>query len=143
MRTARVALGWLAFLVIPLVLAASTKGRVIRPDDPPPSQNAKARMEAARKTYEYNWNKLRGTESQDVEQVHRWSRRWAEAQQHVSNKKPDQTAAVEAHLDRMKTLEMTVKAQLDAGVKFTVADVSAVEFYRLEAEDWARRIKGK
>jgi multidrug efflux pump subunit AcrA (membrane-fusion protein) len=111
---------------------------------PPPAAEARpdaaalpARVNAARRAYE-------GYEQQFVlgqvtfHQVAEWSRRWLEAEREQGGRE-QQVAAYEAHLARMKRLEDRMKAATQANA----ADKSAAEFYRLEAEGWLQRAKGK
>lgn len=107
--------------------------------------NAKARMEAARKTYELKWKKWKAAEGiNDPEDLYRWSRRWLEAQLDTSDKKTDQVAAYSAHVERMKWLEKFIKGLFEVGAKDAFrADVTATEFYRLEAENWLAQVKAK
>jgi hypothetical protein len=77
-----------------------------------------------------------------VEHLYRWSARWRDAQVEASAKKADQLAAVEEHLARMRKLEKLVREHHKAGFALPV-DVSAVEFYRLEAEKYLLEVKKK
>jgi hypothetical protein len=108
--------------------------------------NAKARVEAARKVYQGMLERQKQVPGAfDAEKLYRWSRRWMEAQQDVSATKKNQVAAIEAHLDRMKRVEKTVKDLIKAGATSDLApfEAKAAEFYRLEAEKWLRKAKGK
>lgn len=73
-----------------------------------------------------------------LEPVYAWSVRWYEAQ---GGKKAGPGPAGE-HLKRMAALEATVKAQFQGGLAST-ADVTAAEFYRVEAEVWLEEAGGK
>jgi len=106
--------------------------------------NAKARVEAARKVYEGRWARLPVDLNWrfDIDKDYQWSRRWLEAEREVSDKKADQIAAAEGHLDRMKKEEAYVKDQVSSGVGSPV-DLSAAKFYRLEAEHILAQIRKK
>lgn len=108
--------------------------------------NAKARMEAARKTYQLRWDKWKVAEpgSNDPEGLYRWSRRWLEAQLETIDNKADKLAAYSAHVERMRHLEKFVSEIFKIGGRDVYqADVTATEFYRLEAENWLAQAEGK
>jgi hypothetical protein len=109
-----------------------------------PIANAKGRMEAAQKVYEGMLKRMQTDPAFgfDAERVNRWSRRWLDAEKDYANKKDDQVAAVQAHLDRMKKLETQARLMHKAGM-ITAVDVAACEFYRLEAEKMLDEAKGK
>jgi hypothetical protein len=115
-------------------------------------RSATALMEAAKGVYQgYKKQKdsigaverpARGGDNGDYyEFLYRWSRRWLEAELAVDKAKNKQIAAHAAHLDRMKGLEAIRQAELKGGqaVKFEVA---AVEYFRIEAEQWLAKAKG-
>lgn len=118
-----------------------------RADDPPANakiENAKARLEAVRKVYkdlEERW-KIDVNTHLDPEKPYQWSRRWMEAEQDLSSKKADQIAAAEAHLERMKKSEETIKLAEKAGFVLK-AEVAAQNFFRLEAERTLANLKDK
>lgn len=106
--------------------------------------NAKARLEAARKVYKWMregriW--LREKSRWSMESDYQWSRRWLEAERDVSDKKADQVAAAEGHLERMKTLEAEIKGRLKEDIR--PVDAATVEFYRLEAEQILAQVRKK
>jgi hypothetical protein len=106
--------------------------------------NARARMEAAHKVYDGMLSRLSVDPGfpVDPDRFYRWSRRWLEAERELSAKKEDQITAVEQHLDRVKKVEALVK-RLAAGNLLSPVDVTAAEYYRLEAEQWLAQAKGK
>jgi hypothetical protein len=103
--------------------------------------NAKARLEAASKVYRI-LSQSRSQAPLDGEKLYWWSRRWMEAQQDLSEKKVDRVAAVQGHLDRMKKMEDVVR-ELYRNKFVSVVEMTAQEFYRLEAEGWLARAKAK
>jgi hypothetical protein len=107
------------------------------------AENARARMEAARKVYELSWKRLSAEGGEpDYEKFYRWSQRWMEAEKELAAKKADRVAAVQGHLDRMKDMEKKVKDQLKRGF-VTAAEESATVFYRLEAERWLEKVQAE
>jgi hypothetical protein len=107
-------------------------------------ENAKARLEAARKTFQaiLERRKVDINAQWDEEKLYRWSRRWMEAAQAITDNKDGRIAAAEAHLKRMKNFEDLVKKMQSAG-QASPEDVSAQEFFRLEAEHALIRAKGQ
>jgi hypothetical protein len=109
--------------------------------------NAKARLDAARKVYQFMTESLKVTASAEPrplepERFYLWSRRWMEAQREVSDKKEDQIGAVKAHVGRMKELEEILQKLYDTE-QIDSASVLAAGFYRLEAEKWLSEAKTK
>ncbi len=94
------------------------------------------KAEAARKTFELHWK-----DRLDVETIYSWSRRWLEAVRESGEQGSDRKA-VEAHLDRMKKMEQLVQKHLASGGTSFV-QLSAAEYYRLEAEIWFEQAKSK
>jgi RNA polymerase sigma factor (sigma-70 family) len=68
--------------------------------------------------------------------------RLLEAEKELSDKKPDRIAAREHHLQRVKQIEEIVQAQYQAG-RASLADHAQARFWRLQAEIWVEREKGK
>ena len=102
-----------------------------------PKANAKARLVAAQTVYKgmlARWKKGPGlgeAGSNDfAEKIYRWSVRWRQAQADAGGKQAD---AAQGHLARMRELERITREQHKRGV-VAVIDVTAVEFFRLEAE---------
>jgi hypothetical protein len=116
--------------------------------------NAKARLAAARKAYEGLLDRYKAgpppADGREVEprppfpelceQLYRWSGRWAEAQQELSDRKADRVAAAQAHLDRMSGLEKTARKLKSKGF-LSAAALAGIEFYRLDAERHLLRAK--
>lgn len=128
---------WRHGMVAGLILAAFVAGTTFAPSAPPeakmpPWELAKARAEAARKAYEsIEQEYLEGKATQ--EQVRDWSNRWMRAQQDISNKKPDQLAAIEAHVTRMRQLEKAALGRFQSR-RGNASEVSAAEYFRVDAE---------
>jgi hypothetical protein len=103
---------------------------------------AKARVEAARRTYtEMARNHKEGRITR-TEIVYQWSLRWLAAERDVSPARADRVAACKAHWERMKELERMTKDQLRA--RFVpIEEATAAEFYRLEAELWLAKAKAE
>jgi RNA polymerase sigma factor (sigma-70 family) len=76
----------------------------------------------------------------NAEPVCRASVRWLMAQYAFRDPGADLTDRFQAHLDRVKQLELDAKARAKAGTVVS-RDVSAATYYRLEAEDWLARGK--
>ncbi len=124
-------------LLLGLVLSAPVQA------DDQARANAQGRLEAARQVYAgIIKNYEAGQVGLDFEKLYWWSRRWREAQHDLSDKKEDRIAAAQAHLERMRKLEGWVKESRKKGF-LTLVEVAAQEFYRLEAEQWLAREKGK
>ena len=106
--------------------------------DPDPatvlSRLAVQRRDAARTTCEVMWANYReGRASEEL--VYRWSLRWLDAERQLSKQQADQIAALRGHWQRMKDMENIIRKLQRSGVT-TVDHVSAVEYYRVEAELW-------
>jgi hypothetical protein len=91
-----------------------------------------AQLDAARKTFETLWT---DREFRNVEIPYQWSRRWLEVQRLVHDKKKDQAAAAEGHLDRMRQLKILTD-QLWQQKLVTKDQLSATDYYVAEAEMW-------
>ena len=103
------------------------------------SKLAKQRRDSARRTYEIHWEYYRDNRTAE-ELVYRWSLRWLEAERQVSEEPADQIAAYDGHLERMRELDRLV-TKLRSSRVVTIDVVSAVEFYRVEAEVWLLQAK--
>jgi len=118
----------------------------VRADEKSSAENAKARMEAAKKFYKgYLARQTTGVAAAtpfDPELLYRWSVRWMEAQSDLNDKKEDRVRAAEEHLVRMKDLEGTVTELVKNGL-IRGYEPAAAEFYRLEAEKWLAERKAK
>ena len=100
---------------------------------PAPTSWEKTRSDAAQKAYAQHRAQL-DIGGSKPESVHLWSTRWADAE-------GANVAAVDAHLLRMKQLELAVEKQVKAGTAST-ADAAAAVYYRAEAELWSARAHG-
>jgi hypothetical protein len=100
----------------------------------------KARLDAARKTYE--WVAKNYIESRPPlgELLYRWSCRWLDAEREVSSRKEDRIAAYQAHLRRMRDLERVARDRFRNHF-VPVEEDTAAQFYRAEAEIWLERTK--
>jgi hypothetical protein len=110
------------------------------PDTPPkPSPLAEARYKAASRQFEEVWTFYRQSRT-DSFLTYYWSRLLIESQQDLSDAKGDRIAALEAHLERMKRLEVLVLKVRKLGFGFST-DVGATAYYRLEAERWLEKAR--
>lgn len=98
------------------------------------SKLAKKKLQLARQTLKLALEDLRMGRG-DEEKVYRWSRRCLEAQQQLNPKKKDRIAALQEHLQRMKSLS-EVTAQLYRTAKATQTATIASAYYVAEAEIW-------
>jgi hypothetical protein len=127
------------YLVLAMVIGSALAVAAPAPEESKiPPELVKAKMEAARKTYERTWEVEGG--SVDVEHVYQWSRRWLEAERQLSDKKSDRSAAAQGHLDRMKALQKRA-GDLHKTISISMQQLSATEFYRVEAEIWVLEAK--
>jgi hypothetical protein len=95
----------------------------------------KAKLEAARQTFNvvsknFNEGPVRG-----VELPYRWSRRLLEAERQMSAEKSAQISAFQRHVERMQNVERVARDLYRERVN-TVNEVTAAEYYRREAEIW-------
>lgn len=126
--------GWLVALLVCLASAASLGAA---PDAEPAATLARLatqRRDAARKTYELMWANYRDRRVAD-EVLYRWSLRWLEAEKQLSDRQADQAAACKGHFERMRELERLIRNIQRTG-QITIDEVSASEYYRVEAEMW-------
>jgi hypothetical protein len=105
-----------------------------------PAALVKAKVDAARRTYEVIWTNNREGLVPFAELAYRWSRRWLEGELDLSDKKADQLAAYQAHRDRMRKLGRITHERYQNRVN-TVDEVTAVDFYVAEAEVWVEQAK--
>jgi RNA polymerase sigma factor (sigma-70 family) len=125
--------------------AHQTEERVPETAKPPPKidnklpelykallEAARTEMDARRKEFEAG----RGT----LDIMLGASRRLLQAEVESSQKRPDQIAAYEAHLKRMKEAEELNQARFNAG-RIMVQDLAQSTYYRVEAEIWLERAK--
>jgi hypothetical protein len=138
MKTSRVLLVGIVLAVLVTLLRAA-------PEAPPakvPQKLLQAKVDAARRTYEVIWKNNTEAFAPFVELAYRWSRRWLEAELELSDKRPDQTAAYRAHLDRMRSLAQMTRERYRNRVT-TIEETSATEFYTSEAQVWLEQAKLK
>jgi hypothetical protein len=100
-----------------------------------PENLARAKRDAARTTYEVIWKNNREGFIPITEIAYRWSRRWLEAELELDSKKSDKIAAYQNHLERMRELSRITHERYRNRVN-TVEEVSASDFYQLEARAW-------
>ena len=126
-----------------LVLGLAVLTAPARADDKT-RENAKGRLEAARKVYEGLFQRARidPNAALDPDKLALWSRRWMEAERELGDTKEDKIAAAQGHLDRMKKLEGTVTDLHKRGMA-AAHEVAAQEYHRLEAEQGLAQAQGK
>jgi hypothetical protein len=97
---------------------------------------AEERERAARHAYEAVWEKFKPFDLSkgDGEDVHRWSRRWMEAERERAKSKAERVAALQGYFERMKKLEQEVQMYARGTIPFQ--QLAATQFYRAEAELW-------
>ena len=130
----------LAPILAGLVLANSPAGGSDSTDANVSPALLKARLDAARKTYE--WLAKNYIESRPPlgELLYRWSCRWLDAEREMSGRQEDRIAAYRAHLRRMRDLERVARDRFRN--RFVpVEEDTAAQFYRAEAEIWLERAK--
>jgi hypothetical protein len=110
------------------------------------AKSARAMLEAATKVYrEYAEMAKAGVvtgKGNDVEFLYQWSRRWLDSERSIDKATNKQVASFEGHLSRMSALEARCRSQVKAGMAFQY-ELSAVEFFRIEAEQWLAEAKGR
>jgi hypothetical protein len=132
---------WLAVLL--LVTPSTMMGRA-DPDQDTAAVLAKLqtqRRDAARKTYEVMWSNYRERRASE-DTLYRWSVRWLEAERQLAGQPAEQVAAFNGHVERMRELEKLLDNLHRSGLT-TVDEISAAEFYRVEAEVWLLQAKEK
>jgi hypothetical protein len=137
--------------VIPGLLLAILSFAPAPPEAPPPPAPVPpdqlaavtallhARHRAAQKQFDETWIYYKQART-DAFPVYVWSHFVLQTQFDLSDKKPDQIAALEAHLDRMKRLEELLKKVRRLGFGQAI-EVGATEYYRIEAEYWLAHAK--
>jgi hypothetical protein len=93
---------------------------------------SKERLDAARKTYEVKWKNYREGIRVGADTLYLWSLRWLEAEKLVGEH-PDKVAACQGHVKRMRDLDRLIR-DIDRAGQATIDEVTAVTFYRSEAE---------
>jgi hypothetical protein len=99
------------------------------------SRLRKTKVEAARQTYQVVWQNYKDGLVPAVEFPYRWSRRWLEAERAVTDGKAEQVAACKGHFERMREMER-IERELRRSRVNTVNELTAAEYYRVEAEIW-------
>jgi hypothetical protein len=107
-----------------------------------PPQLAKARVDAARRTYEIIWRNNKEGLVPFAELAYRWSRRWLEAEVEQDENKTSQLAAYTAHRNRMRELARITRERYRNRVN-TIDETSATDFYLAEAEVWIAQAKSR
>jgi hypothetical protein len=97
------------------------------------------RHRAAQKQFDETWIYYKQART-DAYPVYVWSHFVLQTQFDLSDRKSDQIAALEAHLERMKQLEELLKKVRRLGFGQRI-EVGAVDYYRLEAEYWLAHAK--
>lgn len=100
------------------------------------------RVEAARKTYQTMHKNYTEGRRVSEDTLYRWSLRWLEAEKELAAQPADRVAAYKGHYDRMRDLDRLIGRLQRAG-QTTVDEVSAVEYYRVEAELWLARARAE
>jgi hypothetical protein len=102
----------------------------------------RAKVEAARRTYEVVWANNREALVPFVEVGYRWSRRWLEAELELSDQKAVRETAYQAHRDRMQKLSRITNDRYRARAN-TVEEVTATDFYFAESALWLEQARSK
>jgi hypothetical protein len=127
--------GWIILGVLLGMGATNLSGADQAPASNKLSRLRKAKVEAARETYQVIWKNYKDGLVPAVEFPYRWSRRWLEAEREMSDGKADQVAACKSHLERMREMER-IERELRRSRLNPVNEFTAAEFYRVEAEIW-------
>jgi hypothetical protein len=93
-------------------------------------QRAKAKLEAARMTFEALW---RNNDYPDVEIAYRWSARWLQAQGELGDTKGGWIGACQAHRQRMRELARITSRLFDSKL-VSMDQVRATGYFVAEAE---------
>jgi hypothetical protein len=130
------------------MLLVSIVGTLLRAAPQPP-QAAKAsekliraKIDAARRTYEVFWKDYKEGLIPVVEVVYRWSRRLLEAELELSDKKADQVAAHQAYTRRIRELARAARDRYRIRTN-TIEEVTSTDFYSAEAELWLERARNR
>lgn len=134
MKTSLLSTGLVLALVVTALLRAAPEAA--------PTKRAKAKADAARRTYEVVWKNCKEGFIPVAELVYRWSRRWLEADLDLSDKKADRVAAYRAHRQRMGELARITHDRYRNRIN-TIEEVTATEFYNAEADVWIEQALAK
>jgi hypothetical protein len=129
------------------LLLAAAMGALLRaaPQQPPakvPEKVIRAKIDAARRTYEVFWKDYKEGLIPVVEVVYRWSRRLLEAELELSDKKADQVAAHQAHTRRIRELARAARDRYRIRTN-TIEEVTSTDFYSAEAEVWLEQARNR
>ncbi|MFV2067787.1 MAG: heavy metal-binding domain-containing protein [Pirellulales bacterium] len=116
---------------LPFLLGSHPKRRR-RPNDEF-KQKARAQLEAARQAMQAIGELQKHREPVTSEQIYCWSHRLMQAELEVSGNDADRTAAIEKHLERMKTLEKRAE-EGHRNEEISYFDLLEARWHRLEAE---------
>ncbi|HLJ93048.1 MAG TPA: hypothetical protein VKU02_07635 [Gemmataceae bacterium] len=105
-----------------------------------PQELVKAKIAAARKTYEVVWKNNREGLVPFAELAYRWSKRWLEAELELTDQKANRVAIYQAHKDRMRELARITRDRYRNRIN-TIEEATATEFYIAEAEVWLEQAK--
>jgi hypothetical protein len=97
----------------------------------------KERLQAARQAYEAV------SKQGDEEKTYVWSRRWMEAERDIAKNKAERVAALQAHFERMKKLEVLVLLMETRNAAPRPERLAPAQFYRAEADIWLAAEKAK
>jgi hypothetical protein len=112
------------------------------PEEPRrPSALAEARYKAAIKQFEETWVYYKQSRTSSFP-VYYWSRLVLDSQRELDRSPAGLKSALEAHRQRMLTLEALVRRVRRLGFSFST-DIGATEYYRLEADYWLEGEKAK
>jgi RNA polymerase sigma factor (sigma-70 family) len=106
-----------------------------------PRELLEKRRDAARKVFNHTLEMFLAGRA-TLEGLAAWSKRWLEAELALSDKEPDRTAALKAHLGRLWEVERLTVAKSRVGV-LGPETAEAATYYRVEAEIWLFRATGK
>jgi hypothetical protein len=116
-----------------LVSAASSQTAGPKTAPKIPRELLAQRREAARKVFEEHLTRLKAAEMATDERLMWWSERWLNAELALSEKPADRTAALAAHVQRLKELERIFDAHAKAG-QARESDAQAATYFRADAE---------
>jgi hypothetical protein len=113
----------------------------------PDLKPANTALEAAKEVYEgyiaaRDFGNVQDRHDDDSEFLHRWSKRWLDAEIEIGKEKNKQIAAYSAHMDRMKALEKLQKGRYRSG-DISRGEFAETEYFRIEAEQWLAEAKSR
>ncbi len=131
----RACFGLLLGLILAVPAAAQDLTKV-------PPELAKARLDAARKTYEQKLRRVLNRGGGEPESFYVWSRRWRDAEEAIKPGKESRLATARAHLKRMQEIARIFAAYAKTG-QGRPEDADAAEYYRIQAEIDLARAKAR